>query len=313
MLPFPPMAGELLEISDLVIDYDPVTLDRRPVKCADVVARLSRAGQRRGAQIAAALPTRHGVLEDVAIDALLLRAHTELQRLSEEFMQGARVRRLLGPLCAALRAVGVARPIRVVDVGCGLGYVIRWLAAHGELGDDVELIGCDYNAALIAGARAATAEEQLRCTFVVANAFTLADPATVFLSSGVLHHFRGDELVAFFRAQAQIEHVQALLHYDIHPSWLSGIGSWMFHTVRMREPLARHDGVVSARRAHGGDTLLAAARAGAPGLALTLFETPSDILPVTRTLRPIVGVRAAIRAPLEHALGALAHHLGPWR
>jgi 2-polyprenyl-3-methyl-5-hydroxy-6-metoxy-1,4-benzoquinol methylase len=189
------------EISDLVVAYDPVMLTRQPVLREEVIARLVAQGQRRAARIVARWPARDGRLIDEFVDGVLLRAHHQLQRLSEEFRQGERTCRLLSPLLAVLRAAGVPRPYRVVDVGCGLGYVVRWLAAHGELGPDVELIGCDYNATLIHRARALSEAESLRCRFEVANAFALAEPATVFVSTGVIHHFRGPELLGFIEAQ----------------------------------------------------------------------------------------------------------------
>src|SRR5208282_6008718 len=41
-------------------------------------------------------------------------------------------------------------PLRVVDVGCGIGYNIRWLAAHTTLPSErVELTGVDLNSGLI--------------------------------------------------------------------------------------------------------------------------------------------------------------------
>ena len=174
---------ELLEITDLIVDCDPVTLERRPVNRAAVVAQLWGLGQAGAARLVAKLPVRDGLLDEAQIDALFVRAHSELQRLEEEFLQGERVRSLLWPLLQVLRDAKVPGPYRVVDVGCGLGYVTRWLAARGELGSDVELYGCDYNRALVAAASEAARAENLRCEFKVANAFRLADPATIFTST----------------------------------------------------------------------------------------------------------------------------------
>jgi len=47
-----------------------------------------------------------------------------------------------------LREAKPQTPLRVVDVGCGLGYVTRWLAAHQVLGPGVELVGVDMNSVL---------------------------------------------------------------------------------------------------------------------------------------------------------------------
>jgi hypothetical protein len=49
--------------------------------------------------------------------------------------------------------------------------VLRWLAAHRAVPDDVDLIGADYNPALIAEARRLAAAENLNCQFKVRERF----------------------------------------------------------------------------------------------------------------------------------------------
>ncbi|MGW6460306.1 hypothetical protein ACWF94_31030, partial [Streptomyces sp. NPDC055078] len=124
----------LLEISDLVVAHDPHTRERLPVRRDAVVARLAATGDRRGARIAASLPCdENGVLDPCAVDRRLIVVHTELQRLSEELRIGERVAGLLRPILAAVRAADPGARLRVVDVGSGLGYLVRWLAASGAL------------------------------------------------------------------------------------------------------------------------------------------------------------------------------------
>ena len=296
------------EISDLIVRHDPVSLARIPVRRDDVVDTLLAHHNAEAAALVQAMPATDGVLDAAAVDGLLIRAHSELQRLHEEFQHGRRVVRLLRPLIAAIREVHPGAPVRVVDVGGGLGYVVRWLAASGALGPDVDLVGCDFNTALIAGAQALAAEEQLPCRFVVGNAFAMATPATIHLSTGVVHHFRNDALVDFFAAQAGPEN-RAFVHYDITPTWAAPVGAWLFHKARMRQPLARHDGILSARRAHSNTTLVQAAKSAAPGMAIGLFEPPHPLLPMLRVLRPVVGVQPALVGPLKAALGPLSRGL----
>ncbi|MDQ2644315.1 MAG: class I SAM-dependent methyltransferase [Myxococcota bacterium] len=293
------------EISDLVVAYDPVTLARQPVLREQVVAQLRAQGQRRAARIVARWPARDGRLNDEFVDGVLLRAHHQLQRLSEEFRQGERTQRLLSPLLAVLRAAGVPPPYRVVDVGCGLGYVVRWLAAHGGLGPDVELLGCDYNATLVRRARALAEAEGLRCRFEVANAFALAEPATVFVSTGVIHHFRGPELHGFIEAQRRGP-ARAFLHSDIKPSYLAPLGAWLFHQARMREPLARHDGILSALRAHDAEALGRTATAACPDWSIGVLDGTRSAVPVLRVMQTLIGVEHSLRAGFERAVAGLA-------
>ncbi len=289
------------EISDLILSVD-AGLQRQPVRKDAVLARFAALGNHRAVAIVAAMPAPGGVLDPAAVDRSLVVAHAELQRLHEEFQHGRRVARLLRPLLAALRATGHPGPLRVVDIGCGLGFVLRWLAAHGGLGPEVELVGCDLNGALVAGARRLAQDEGLAVRFVQADAFALATPATVFLSTGVVHHFRGPDLLRFFAAQAAPT-TAAFAHWDITPTWAAPLGAWLFHEARMRLPLARHDGILSARRAHPDARLLAAVQVAAPGFAARLFARPHPLLPMLRVLRPVVGLRPALEAPLRAALG----------
>ena len=300
------------EISDLIVDYDPDTLERRPVEQGAVADRFWSLGNSAAARIVSSLPAPGNVLDPHAVDRMLLRCHAELQRLSEEFQQGLRVRGLLMALLNVLRRQGAPRPIRIVDVGCGLGYVLRWLAGRGELGDDVELIGCDYNKALLDAARDAAEAEHLRCRFVLGNAFALEQPAAIYTSTGVIHHFRDEGLVSFFANQAGSQ-TQAFLHFDIQPSWAAPVGAWIFHRARMREPLARHDGVLSALRSHPGDILLDAATKASSDFSVALYDVNRSVLPVTRVLRPIIGIRPEMQDDFRAELGPDALRLEPWR
>ncbi|MEM9073528.1 MAG: class I SAM-dependent methyltransferase [Myxococcota bacterium] len=292
--------GDRPEISDLIVDYDAQTLQRKPVARDDVVERLRDTGQQRAARIVEGMPHTDGVLNSDDVDRTLLRAHRELQRLHEEFQQPRRILELLRPTLKVLRERHDT--VRIVDVGCGMGYVVRWLASRGELGQGIELVGCDYNAALIHEASRLTQVEGIDCKFVLGNAFTLDQPAHVYMSTGVIHHFRDEGLRTFFREQCANPSTAVFFHFDIDPSWLAPLGAWLFHRARMREPLARNDGVLSALRAHSSQTLLEAA--AHPGFQTRLFRVAPRALPITRVLRPVVGVRSELWGEWVEALGS---------
>lgn len=294
---------ELLEVSDLVRALDPETGERLPVHREELIDRLQAAADRRGVRVVRQLLVgADGVLDPSAVDAVLLRCHRELQRLSEEMQQGRRVADVLGPLLTAVRTrTGVNRP-RVVDVGCGLGHVVRWLSWHRPVGP-VELVGCDLDASLVAEAARLGAAERLDCTFLVADALALAEPADVVLSTGFLHHLRGPDLSAFLARQ---DGMPAIAHWDVAPGPLTALGARVFHRARMREPLARHDGVVSALRAYDDGALVAAMRAGAPGLVPLLVDAAPRRNPLVAVLRPLLGLRPELVEPF---LSACDHSL----
>jgi len=306
-----------LEVSNVIISFDPATGERLPVAKDDVVRRLQEVGDRRVARRVGRLPVDDdGTLSPAAVDELLVRMHTQLQRLWEELQQGDLALTVLGPLLAAVGSghPNRAAPLRVVDVGCGLGYFVRWAAATGALGADVEVSGCDLDRVLIDEARRLADAEGLRCRFAVGDAFDLPEAADVYLSSGLLHHLRVEALPAFFAAQAE---AKAFVHWDIAPTYLAALGAWVFHRARMRDPLARHDGVRSVQRAHCDADLLGAAATGVPRMASALHGVPRSRVPVLDVIRPLLCLQPELVESFKAELGPvgasrLVSGQGPW-
>lgn len=288
------MEARLLEITDLLW---PVDSGGAPVPAlkADVVNALRGRGQHGAARIVSAIPAAEGILDPAYVDALGLRVHRELQRLGEELQLGGRVAALLRPVVEAVRAGGAGQ-VRIVDVGCGLGFVVRAMAASCALGPDVELVGVDLNPVLVAEARRLAGLEGLACRFAHGDALApgvaVEDGArTVVISTGFIHHLPEQGLAGFFAAQARLG-VAAFTHWDIAPCLWSTVGAWVFHRARMREVVSRHDGVLSARRAYAAAVLEAAARAGAPGYDIRVLEGSRWHPRALDVLRPVVGIRA---------------------
>lgn len=299
------------EISDVIVDYDSDTLGRKPVKRDKAIEILEAVGNRRAADIVRCIPHRDGVLNGDAVDRLLLRSHYELQRISELMGHGRRVFDILQTIAATLAADGV-ETVRIVDVGCGTGFVVRWLAACSTFQGKVELIGVDYNAAFIQEARRLAEMENLPCRFEVANGFTLDTPANILTSTGVLHHFRGAMLKEFFAQHGRGE-AQAFAHFDFQPTPATPFGSWLFHEILMREPLARHDGVLSALRAHKAEVILSSAVEALPAYRCAIYGAQFWMLPVPRVLHCVVGLKPHLCSAFKTNLGVRASMLGEFR
>ncbi|HEY4423156.1 MAG TPA: class I SAM-dependent methyltransferase [Pyrinomonadaceae bacterium] len=297
------------EISDAIVSFDPVTLQRRPVKKADILVQFRELRNHEAVRIVEQMPELDGVLDPAAVDKVLITSHCEMQRMSEEFQHGKRVAELLKPILNALREGGVNNPIRIVDIGCGTGFVIRWLAASGSLGDDVQLMGVDFNVALLNEAQRLARIENLRCKFEVANAFRLAEPATVFISTGILHHFRDESLSYLLQQHCRAE-TCAFVHFDFHSSPMAPLGSWLFHAVRMREPLARHDGVLSAVRAHKSRYLLDVTRSAAPEFVSAIYGMRLWRMPIPRVFHSLVGIRPKYHEAFLSNMGTRVASLG---
>ena len=292
----------VFELSDLVVGFGPDGA-RVPVARAALVEQLERAGDRAAARVARRLPVDGAGM--VRADELLIAAHCEIQRLSEEFRHGDRMAELLDPLLGALRASGVAPPYRVVDMGCGTGYMVRYLAAARRL-PDAALVGVDMNPALVAEARRLADAEGIDATFECGDAFEL-EAAHVVISTGVLHHFPRDSLGALFAAHERAG-VLAFAHVDYQPNVLAPIGAWMFHRTRMRIPLARLDGVRSARRAYSVRELAAAAGRATPSFSIGVYGCRLRTVPLPRPLATVVRIRRDV-------VEAFVARLGPrrWR
>src|SRR5262245_43252688 len=137
------------EISDRIVAFDGHSGTRVPVSKEDLIRQFESLDSPRAARIVAGMAANHdGTLKESAVDELLVTVHCEMQRLSEEFQHGRRMAELLNPLLDTLRKQSSNTRLRVVDIGCGTGYVLRWLAAHRALPAGVELVGADYNPAL---------------------------------------------------------------------------------------------------------------------------------------------------------------------
>lgn len=269
-----------LEISDLITPA--------PASRSRAVARLRASGQERAARLVERMPATDDVLDAEHVDALVRRVHAELQRLGEELQLPQRVAEDLGTLRSRM-----GRPLRrVVDLGCGSGYVLRWLSHHPSLAD-VELVGVDHDRGLVDWAGRLARADRCRAEFVEGDALApgvaIEDPgATIVISSGVLHHIASADLAAFFAAHEAVG-VAGFAHYDPEPGWLTNAGSWLFHRARMREAVSRHDGNLSMRRAHPAAVLLSAVAEGAPGYTAGCVGGQS----VLRVLRPLIATKGA--------------------
>ncbi len=305
-LVFPSWNPHQPEISDLVVQHDPETLKRLPVNKREILGVFERFSNVRAIRVIERIRATDGFLESAAVDRMMLAVHWEMQRLAEEFYHG---HRLLRATVDTLRSNGSSGPIRIVDVGCGIGYTIRWLAAHTALpAENVELTGVDLNSTLVTEANRLAQAESLPCKFFHGDAFSANLSGQIYISTGVVHHFRGDNLTAFFRRH-DTSATQAFIHYDFQPSALAPFGSWFFHIIRMRTLLARHDGVLSAARAHSASTLVAAAQTAISGLATGMYGARIWNTPAPRVFHALVGFRRELVPPMQAKLGSMLGEL----
>ena len=140
-------------------------------------------------------------------------------------------------------------PLRIVDVGCGYGDMLRRIERWaGRRGVAVKLIGVDVNANAVRAAREATQPES-RIEWIVGDVTSCAETAEADLvtTSGVLHHLPEAEIVcmlAWMERTARVGWFIADLHRKPVP--------YKVFSVIMRGPwwqrFIRPDGLRSIRR-----------------------------------------------------------------
>jgi len=289
-----PQAAKV-EILDVLWAADAEGL-RLPARRSEAVERLRASGQDDASALVAAIPARADVLDEEAVNQVLLAVHLELARLSEFVRVPQRMASVLVDLIARVRERTPGR-IRIVDVGCGVGYNLRVIADSGQLGPDVEFVGVDLNGLLIEAARRLAKAENVNVRFEHGDALTSGlaaeDPArTVMISSALLHHLGPAHIPEFLRRHHELG-VAAFAHFDVNPGMWANVGAWMLHQARMREPVSRHDGSMSMRRSLSSEVLLELAREGLGTSYELECETFTKWWPQpSRIVRPLLGVRA---------------------
>jgi SAM-dependent methyltransferase len=142
-----------------------------------------------------------------------------------------------------------ATPLRIVDVGCGYGDVLRrierWAARRGVA---VELIGVDLNANAVSAAREATPAGS-GIAWLAGDAYSCAAAADAdaVISSLLTHHLREEEIVGFIRwmeGTARVGWFINDLHRQVVPYYVFSTamhGPWWHRFIRP-------DGMTSIRR-----------------------------------------------------------------
>ena len=177
------------------------------------------------------------------------RALGALARINRVSFAAGRVWRHVRGLAAAR-----SRAIRVLDVACGGGDVLRALARRAAAeGVDIELHGCDLSPVALAYAERAVSE-------VLADAHTvhlfehdvLADPLPgeydVVVTSLFLHHLERTDAVGLLRKLGRAARARLLVQ-DLRRTRLGYAFAWVgLHTLTTSD-VARVDGLRSVRAA----------------------------------------------------------------
>ena len=170
----------------------------------------------------------------------------DLATFNQTFLGHLQILRWLGK---AARAHSGGTPLRLVDIGCGYGDLLRairrWARRRGVA---IDLVGVDLNPETIRIARAATPDAD-RIDYEAVDVFKFAEatPVDLMVSSLVTHHFTDGEIVEFLRkmeamarrgwAISDLQRNRFLYHFI-------GVAS----RVGRFHPMITHDGQLSVAR-----------------------------------------------------------------
>lgn len=158
------------------------------------------------------------------------------------------------------------RPLRIMDVGCGDGTLLRLISDRlNGMNIPVEGIGIDINPQNIELAREKTQTNTL--SFREQDIYKIQEndlDVDVVICTLTLHHFPNEDLKTLLQQMLKITK-KAIIINDLHRSKLAYYLFKGISKVMIRSDVARHDGLVSVQR----------------GFVREELENLSELLPVS--------------------------------
>lgn len=145
-----------------------------------------------------------------------------------------------------------AQPVKILDVGCGNGSMLKQIARMGRSkGIKMNLIGIDNNEKSLHIARRNTAEYPEISYKVVditsAERKEIGDVDLV-MCTLTLHHFKDEEIVQLLRTFSEVSSMGVIIN-DLHRSrWAYFLFS-IFGSFFLKNPIAKKDGLTSILKA----------------------------------------------------------------
>lgn len=156
-----------------------------------------------------------------------------------------------------LRGIDPVRPIRILDVGCGNGDMLRSLADYGiKHGYNFQLSGIDANAFTVRHA-ASLSVSYPNIQYICGDIFheiKQTDPYDVLLCTLTLHHFKDTEIINLltdFKAKSNL----GIIINDLHRSAIAYYLFMALCFVFKLNQMSRDDGLISILRGFKSEDL----------------------------------------------------------
>ena len=181
-----------------------------------------------------------------------------------------------------------SRALRIVDVGCGYGDVLRRVDAWAkQRGVAVELIGVDLNADAVRAAREASSGSEIEWIAGDVYSCAAAADADVVISSLLTHHLAETEIVRFLAWMERTARVGWFVN-DLHRQ---AIPYYFFRVLAAGagwHRFVRNDGPVSIRRSFvPEDWRRMLGAAGVSGAEIVEFRPARLCVGRQKCLRPV--------------------------
>ncbi len=207
------------------------------------------------------IKTRHRsqateIMDDFQMEGETLRSSLDQLAFINQWLGGNRV--TLGGLQVLLQDLPPTAPLRILDLGCGNGDLLRVVAKWGrKTGRQLELIGIDGNAFTINYAQKLSdgfPEISYR-TEMIPSPFLAEGNYDVVLCTLFLHHFRTEDLENLLMLVSNQAKTGIVIN-DLHRS---RIAYFLFNLITLFIPnrMVREDGLTSILRGFKKKELLA--------------------------------------------------------
>jgi 2-polyprenyl-3-methyl-5-hydroxy-6-metoxy-1,4-benzoquinol methylase len=148
-----------------------------------------------------------------------------------------------------MASVSKEKPIRIVDLGCGNGDMLRKLHVFGKkMGYDLELLGIDANPASVAYASELSAGME-NVSFSTVNIFSpefREMEYDIAIATLFMHHFSDEEITELISGIKKKSSIGVLVN-DLHRSELAYALFWVI-SLFFGNHVARNDGLISIRK-----------------------------------------------------------------